>query len=82
MYKVIGTLTVSGKFPIDIDGLNMGWMKKTKRFKITDKGFLYMNKLIKTHDPRLLCEDVLNVFDYSYSYKLGKMPPVKYKQKG
>lgn len=65
----IGTLTITGNWPMEIDGLDLGYSKRlTRRYQITDKGFVRAGKLFKTHDYAILLQ-VLGVKEAKWSEK-------------
>lgn len=54
---VLGTLTIVGRWPMEADGLQLGYTKAKRRvYKLTTKGFLRGRKLFKTLDPQVMVE--------------------------
>jgi hypothetical protein len=53
---ILGTCTISGQFPVEVDGLFLGFRPRRIRFDVTTKGLLRQNKLYKTHDGAMLAE--------------------------
>jgi hypothetical protein len=67
--NTLGTLTITGKFPIEIDGLFLGYTaKKSIRFYISQDGFIRNNKLYKTLEPNILI-DALGIIESNYNFK-------------
>ena len=66
---ILGTATISGDWPLELDGLQMGYHRLTRRFKITDAGLQRGHKLYKTFDPQHLA-DVLGVLNARVSVKM------------
>jgi len=59
----IGTLTITGRWPMELDGLFLGYTESTaKRFALVEGGIERRGRLYKTHDPRYLAE-CLGVLD-------------------
>ncbi len=52
----LGTVTLTGDFPAEIDGLVLPDVRRTVRFALTDAGLERKGKLWKTLDPALLAE--------------------------
>lgn len=64
----IGHVTITGQKPLEIDGLFMGYTKKTVRFRMTTEGLVRNHKLYKTFDPAYLAE-AFGFIDYKYSVR-------------
>ena len=65
----LGHVTITGNKSLEIDGLFMGYIKRTFRFKMTTEGLIRNHKLYKTLDPAYLAES-LGFIDYKYSISL------------
>jgi len=47
----VGTLTITGRWPLSIDGLSLGFSKRhSKRYRMTSDGFARGHRLYKTLD--------------------------------
>jgi len=63
----IGTLTITGRWPMEWDGCPLGYTNRCRRvFQWRDDGFVRKGKLYKTGDAARLIE-VLGVADATYS---------------
>ena len=69
----IGTLTVIGKRPMEIDGLFMGWNDCKLVFAVMLDGFKRKGKLYKTLDPEYLCQ-ALGIKDYKWDQTVKIKP--------
>lgn len=73
----LGTLTVKAKIPLSIDSLDIGYSDiKKVIIKYTTKGFIYKNKLYKTHDYNQMIKFLeSNDWDIVYhNFKLWNNP--------
>jgi len=75
----LGTLTITGEWPLAIDGLDLGWSpRKSRRFTITDGGFEKDGRLFKTFDPDMLIRALgVNNAKYSLTYDPPKAGSVR-----
>lgn len=65
-----GTLTITGKHPLEIDGLSLGYSdKQAMRFRCVSDGFLRAGTLFKTLDPAELIT-ALGIVDATYNITL------------
>jgi len=52
----LGKLKITATWPMQYDGLHMGWDKHTVNFEWRTDGFAFNGKLYLTHDPTDLIE--------------------------
>ncbi len=66
----LGTLTITGKWPLSLDGCDLGYSpRKARRFTWDSEGFIKGGKLYKTQDPEVLIK-AFGVLEAKYSLKV------------
>jgi len=72
----IGTLTITGSYPLQWDGLDMGEAECVRVYASTLDGFVRRGRLFKTLDPAALMEALGVRGDYS----LKTWPPARWRE--
>ena len=66
----LGTITITGKYPMEVDGLFLGYTNRIKRvYHLTDRGIQRKNILYKTFDTLFLIEK-LGIIEAKHSLKV------------